>query len=253
MRKIILASTLLLITIACGDPGESSRSSSAAGLKPDRHRGSPSPVETIPSTGPVPPGCVRTEGESLGRNITLDVGGRTVEFTNWTSKEGKSNGEYVGFSFVASGPVSYAVKAGRETFWGATNAWTHPAGLSGSAAHAISNITFCESPSDGGTDPAETDAGNPDGGECIDIEGSCNPTDGSDAGTPDGGECIDIEGSCAQMGERGDSCAQDPCYSGQCVDNTCAGGGAGDSCRSINDCKPEHICEEQQHTCVVII
>ena len=215
----------------------------------------------IPSTGPVPEGCVRTEGEQIGQNVTLRFSGLSLAFTGWTNKTGQS-GKFVGFAFAASGSVAYAVKAGLETFYGTASSWTHPAGLSGSQAKAISNITFCRgapsgggSPGDGGT-PSASGAGA--GATCaVDADcwsGECgagNVCGRGGAGTrcEDGArDCVSgicSNGVCAPnpTGTRGDPCNVDAeCWSGGCVSSTCQGGQVGESCRDSTDCFTGLIC-----------
>jgi hypothetical protein len=205
MRKIVFASALASAAVfACGDAELRPASRSAAAVAVPAYA-----PNQIPSTGPVPAGCVRTEGGVLGKNATVSFGGVSITFTAWKSKDGKSKGEYVQFSFTATGPVAYAVKAGRETYYGTDTFWTHPNGLSGPEASAISNITFCP-----GLPP---DAGTPD------------------AGTPDGGP--------DPGGERGDTCtSSSDCYAGACDAGSCAGGGEGERCRTAADCQEEHNC-----------
>jgi hypothetical protein len=104
----------------------------------------------IPSTGPVPEGCVRIEGDEIGAaNLGISVGGVDVEIAAWTSKEGEE-GEYVGFELAAGASLAFAVKTGGETHHGEGGSFTHPAGASGPDAPAISNVTFC--PGDGESD-----------------------------------------------------------------------------------------------------
>jgi hypothetical protein len=104
----------------------------------------------IPSTGPVPEGCVRIEDDEIGAaNLVISVGGVDIEIAAWTPKEGE-DGEYVGFELAADANLAFAVKTGDETHHGAGSSFTHPAGTSGSDAPAISNVTFC--PDDGEDD-----------------------------------------------------------------------------------------------------
>ena len=207
MRNLVFASALASAAVfACGDTEVRPASRSAAAVAAPAYA-----PNQIPSTGPVPTGCVRTEGGVLGKNATLSFGGVSIAFTAWTSKDGKGEGEYVQFSFIATGPVAYAVKAGGETYYGTETSWTHPNGLWGPEASAISNITLCPGLPPDGLPP---DGGTPDGG-------------------PDPG------------GERGDTCtSSSDCYAGACDAGSCAGGAVGERCRTAQDCQANLVCED---------
>lgn len=273
MRKVILASALALTTaLGCSELakwGGSSRASAA--LSPDGYAGPVQTLASIPSTATVPAGCVRVEGETLGEFATLSIGARTVTFTAWSTKAEK---EYVRFSFVASGPVVYAVKAGIETYRDNVLLWAPPEGL---AASAISNITFCAAPAgsggavDGGIGSVITDPGGEIGagyggaactghgqcwsGECFD--GQCLPGWSFDYCVDGQRDCLSGECTvlgCAPIpdGERGSPCtAHFRCWSGACIDGTCQGGDIGDACRSSDDCQIGYLCDDANtQTCL---
>ncbi len=90
-------------------------------------------------------GCVKIEGADIGVNgITVTLGGNSVEFTSWITKDGEA-GEFVGFTL--SGSAVFFIKAGNNAdslFEGSGTSWVNPNGTSGSAAKGISNIQICE-------------------------------------------------------------------------------------------------------------
>jgi hypothetical protein len=121
----------------------------------------------------------KIEGSQIGReNLVMDLGNKTVTFTDWVAKPG-SPGEYNGFTITVDGAssISYIVKAGTQRFASTTMSWTHPSGL---AANAISNVDFCEGDDGGG------DGGGDDGGGDGCIEG-CDDGSGDGGGGDDGG------------------------------------------------------------------
>jgi hypothetical protein len=258
MRKIVLAAAVVCTAIACGGGVDLDRLAAAA----EELKWGPGRVPgQIPSTGPVPDGCVRIEGGEIGQNLTLSFSGVTVTFTAWTSKTG-ANGEYVGFTVVASGPVSYAVKAGIRTHYGTETSWTHPEGLSGSDAKAISNVTFCPGPpGDGGTPLSGGGAPCAEDTECL--SGECDSNVCARGG--EGAQCeegprdcvseICSSGVCGPVptGARGDPCTDDAaCWSGLCVSSTCEGGNVGQRCRDANDCKLGLSCDASTNVCVAL-
>lgn len=157
---LLLATAALLACNGAGDDGEST------GQSPGRQMRAPGEATsgaggassagvadptTIPSTGPVPDGCVRIEGADIGRaGLVVELLDRTVTFAGWTEKDGE--GEVVGFTITSSGPVAYAVKSGGETDYGTSATWVNPNGTRGPAAAGISNITLCPSAPPGGAD-----------------------------------------------------------------------------------------------------
>lgn len=274
MRHVILASALAWTTVVgCTDLAKGG--SSTAALTPDGYSGPVLDIGSIPSTGPVPEGCVRMAADSLGEYATLTIGSRTVTLTGWTLKEG-SNAQYVRFSFEASGPVAYAVKAGKETFRDNVLLWAHPGGLSGRLAQGISDITFCAAPpGTGGAAPSGTDAGVPTktgtntttavdpssgyGGAACTMNAQCW------SGDCYGGQCLPgwsfdrcvdgardcLSGECTVLGcapipngERDSPCTTAfTCWSGACVNGICQGGDIGDACRSSDDCQIPYECD----------
>jgi hypothetical protein len=148
--------------------------------------------QAIRSTGTVPQGCVKIEGQEIGRPQTLGLDGAAVTIDGWKSKDG-STGEYIGFTFSSSGKrVAYAVKAGGETYAGTATTWVHPGGTTGSEANAISNVTFCpEEPNTPAPDEGTSPEGGSDGGEPPsddNTDGVCpQPSDApADGGTEAG-------------------------------------------------------------------
>lgn len=176
----------------------------------------------INSTGPVPEGCVKIEGEDIGKAPqTLSAGGNTIDITGWTEKT-DSSGEYVGFSYTTTGGVAFAVKASGRTFVSDTSPWVHPDGTSGSLASGISNITFCPVPApDGGTIDEGGDEGTPE------ADAGSFPEGGGDTdGGTGGGECMPDEPVDAGVpGAPGSPCATDSdCASTLvCQQNVCVG------------------------------
>ena len=215
----------------------------------------------IPSTGPVPDGCARIDGGQIGQKVTVGLSGLTLTFNEWIPKVDE-RGQYVGFAFVASGSVAYAVKAGLETFYGSASPWTHPAGLSGSDAKAIGNITFCPGAAGGGgsigVGGGTACAANGDcwSGECEAATHLCSRGGAGthcEIGARDCVSGICSNGSCAPnpTGKRGDPCTVDAnCWSGPCLPNlTCEGGHEGGRCRPTSDdcmlglvCGPADTC-----------
>src|SRR5918996_3558616 len=132
-RRLIAGYALAFATLsACMDTGQDG--TGTAELSPDGYSGPVFTLDSIPVGGSVPEGCVRLEGGDLGKNVTLTIGGkRSITLTGWTAATTKSGrtDQYVRFSFVASGPVGYVVRAGPDTFWDTALLWSHPAGLSG--------------------------------------------------------------------------------------------------------------------------
>jgi hypothetical protein len=234
-----------------------------AALTPDGYSGPVRTPDSIPATGPVPEGCVRLDGDDLGKNLTVTIGGtRTITLTGWTLKTEKTD-QYVRFSFEASGPVAYTVKAGTETFSDTVLLWAHPRGLSGSNVKGISDITFCAAPpGTGGSAPATPAPTNPTGdgfggsactahlqcwsGECLNSV--CSKGWSFDRCVDGARDCLSGECTvlgCAPIpnGERGATCVNNTnCWSGACLASFCQGGDLGDACRSTDDCKIGYGC-----------
>ena len=259
----VLLAAVASTAIACGGRAEDHSASAVDELKwgPGWIPGQ------IPSTGPVPAGCLRIEDEQIGRDVTAMFGGRAVTFTAWTTKIGARH-EYVGFTFVPTGAVAYAVKAGLETFYGTASTWVHPAGRSGSAAKGIGNITFCPAaPSDGGTSGAPGGVGGVGGGAACTADADCWSKDCGAGGVCSRGGlgrwCEDgardcVSGLCSNnqcapnpTGQRGDPCTIDAeCWLGACVASVCQGGLVGQSpCRDAADCADGLQCSPTD-TCV---
>ena len=273
MRRLLVGSALASIALlGCTDFGKNGSSRST--LTTDGYTGPTVAPDLIPSTGPLPAGCVRLDSNQLGKDVTLTIDGtRTITITGWTTKTGR-NDQYVRFSFEASGPVAYTVKAGTETFSDTVLLWAHPAGLSGPQAKGISDITFCAAaPGTGGASPAlpapqptaptvqSTGTGTTgDGyggaactanlqcwsGECL--NNVCSKGWSFDRcldGTRDclSGECTALGCAPIPNGERGAPCTNSlQCWSGACYLSFCQGGDLNDACRSINDCKLGYGC-----------
>jgi hypothetical protein len=273
MRRLIAGSALAFATLAsCVDTGQ--EGTGTAELNPDGYSGPVFTLDSIPVGGTVPEGCVRLEGASLGKNVTLTIGGkRTITLTGWTAATTKSGrtDQYVRFSFVASGPVAYVVRAGADIFPDTALLWSHPAGLSGKNVKPIMDITFCAAPpGTGGSAPAAPAPSSPtpspspsptDGGyggaACIaNLEcwsGECRSNVCSKGWSFD--RCVDGARDCVSTqctalgcapvpnGERGATCLDSlQCWSGACVSGFCQGGDLGDACRSTDDCKIGYGC-----------
>ncbi len=137
---------------------------------------------TIPSTGPVPDGCVRIEGGDIGEaGLVVSPGGQAVTFVGWTEKDGE--GEYVGFQLSSGGAVAYAVKSGGGTAYGTGTSWVNPNGTSGPAASGISNITICPGPS-----PTDSESGGtPSGSDTCPGTEICPPDEPAPSGSESSG------------------------------------------------------------------
>ena len=85
---------------------------------------------TIKGTETVPTGCVRTTGGQHGENGTVTFGDVTIQFTSWTSKDGKTEGDYVQFSFVVCGSDPGGSAPGGTDPGGSTGG-TDPGGSTG--------------------------------------------------------------------------------------------------------------------------
>lgn len=176
------------------------------------------------NNGPLPDGCVKTEGGDLGALGTFTVGEAMIEVTGWTSKDGEP-GEYIGFTFTASASHYISIKAGGETYVAdsASGEWTHPAGTSGPEASAISNIVFCEDPpSDEPHHPGDPDdPGCPDPSEPPGPDGPDNPDDG-DSDDPDDSDGDDPNSGGGDPNKGGESCSSnEECGVGICSDGHC--------------------------------
>lgn len=205
-RMVLVGLTAGLSVAACANLGDGALNRDDLGLCTGGLLG-----QALNSTGKVPEGCTRIEGGDIGQAPqTLAFGAITLTITRWVDKDGEP-GEKVGFSFSATGPVTYAVKAGKRTFASTSTSWTHPAGTSGSEASGISNVTFC--PGD------KPDAGRPDAGSSSDAGITEGP---KDAGTsaPDGGDGV-VECGPGTIGTPHD---------------------AGSGCRVDADCGPNFRC-----------
>jgi len=101
------------------------------------------------NTGPLPEGCVKLEGDEIGRTgASYTFGDDSVVIDAWTPKRDDGS-DYVGFEYtLTSTPAFVSVKAGRDVFtdWAtetATQSWSNPNGDSGPKAKGISNVVFC--------------------------------------------------------------------------------------------------------------
>jgi hypothetical protein len=174
------------------------------------------------NNGPLPEGCTKTEGDDLGRMQALTAGGSTIEFTGWISKNDSGEGEFVGFTYVAPAGTFISIKAGGEShIEDGDGAWTHPAGLSGPEASAISNIVVCEG------EPEVPDPGTPGGeGEGEEGGGECDPPGDSDGdGEPDPTDPDDDNDGVPDAQDPSPNGGPDPAGGGQCnADSDCQGG-----------------------------
>lgn len=123
------------------------------------------PAEDLEHTG----SCAKIEGANIGvENLTIEVGGETLTFHSWVLKNGEA-GEFIGFSFAASGSLSLRVKAGNESYDATGDTWEHPDADTDPTASAVSNVEGCDpddpnsdDPGDNPGDPDDTDSGDPD-------------------------------------------------------------------------------------------
>lgn len=148
---------LALLFVGCGNGAVLS----PAGASTDGDE----PAEDLEHTG----SCAKIEGANIGvENLTLEVGGKTLTFHSWVLKNGEA-GEFIGFSFAASGPLSLRVKAGGETYDAEGGTWVHPDAATDPTASAVSNVEGCD-PEDPTDDPNGDDPGNnPDDGDNGDL------------------------------------------------------------------------------------
>ncbi len=75
--------------------------------------------------------------------LVVDVGGTQVRFTEWSAKDADVQ-ELIGFRAAATGPVSFVVRAGSESFDGDGTQWQNPRGVVGPAVHGIEQLTLCK-------------------------------------------------------------------------------------------------------------
>lgn len=99
-----------------------------------------SPVQT-PAPVPVQPTCVRVQ--SIGAlPLVVQVGDAKVTFTEWMAKDVDAE-EMIGFRATATGPVSFVVRAGGETFEGEGTTWQNPHGVVGEGVRGINALDLC--------------------------------------------------------------------------------------------------------------
>jgi hypothetical protein len=151
MKRSAALAALSLLAAGCGNDAMLSAAGASNGDGDDgmEHAGS----------------CAKIEGADIGvENLTIEVGGKTLTFHSWVLKNGEA-GEYIGFSFAASGPLSVRVKAGGETYDAEGGTWANPNAATDASASAVSNVEGCdpdgeEPDGDGNTDdPDSSDDG----------------------------------------------------------------------------------------------
>lgn len=99
-------------------------------------------VEVV-GQGDTPEDICKIEDEQIGQvGAILVYNGVVITFTEWIPKDGEPN-EYVGFTFEATGPVEYKVKAGQDVFIDNTTTWINPNGTGGPQVKGISHIDVC--------------------------------------------------------------------------------------------------------------
>lgn len=87
--------------------------------------------------------CADVDSSLLGRlPLTIELGGEPVVFGEWTMPDEQSV-DLVGFAASIPSDVSYTVKAGDDSFRGASPRWLNPFGVAGPRVHGIDRITFC--------------------------------------------------------------------------------------------------------------
>jgi hypothetical protein len=225
MKKLLLACCTLLVTASAACMTEVRQGLEAGTDDGDSSLCTAGALgQAINSTGPVPKGCVKIEGSDIGKAPQLlSFSGMNLTIDSWRAKD--DGGDFVGFSFTASGNVAYAVKAGTETFASSGTTWVHPKGTGGPAAKGISNITFCPNGGDGGSGVPE---GPGNGGPC---------TPGGGGGSTDGGSLPEGGAGTGSPCSSGSQCASQTCTEGKC-----APGGQGAPCRQDADCSEGNIC-----------
>ena len=110
-------------------------------------------------------GC-KIEGSQIGQNgLAIDLGSRTLTFSNWIPKSG-APGEYAGFNLTLAGggEIHYIVKSGGELHPSESLSWVHPNGPSGGTnTPGISNVDLCQC--DNYDDGGSGDGGGGTGGD----------------------------------------------------------------------------------------
>ena len=74
--------------------------------------------------------------------LTVEVAGARVQFTEWQAKDADAL-ELIGFRATATGPVSFVVRAGGETFEARGTEWQNPHGVVGSSVRGIDSVEVC--------------------------------------------------------------------------------------------------------------
>jgi hypothetical protein len=165
LLPMLLAGVLLSAGCFDGDPDDTSQRSSSSD---DVNGGGDGDYEQKGD-------CTKIEGGVLGRTVTIPVGGKSLTVTGWIAKADGA-GEYVGFTYEATGDVVFTVKAGTNRFDGGESPWVHPMGMEGPDASGISNIDFCDPDGDGGG------GGGGGGDDDGDDDDECMNPDGCDSG-----------------------------------------------------------------------
>lgn len=96
------------------------------------------PVE--PTAAP-PEVCVQVK-QVGALPLTVAVGATQVRFSEWMAKDADAQ-ELIGFRATATGPVSFAVRAGGEELTGVGTEWQNPHGVVGARVHGIERLTLC--------------------------------------------------------------------------------------------------------------
>jgi hypothetical protein len=96
-----------------------------------------------PVEPPAAPAEVCVEVKQVGAlPLTVNVGATQVRFNEWMAKDADAQ-ELIGFRATATGPVSFAVRAGGEELSGVGAEWQNPHGVVGARVHGIERLTLC--------------------------------------------------------------------------------------------------------------
>ena len=183
-----------------------------------------------------PAECVKLQAGALEAGALFVLNGVEVTVLELVYKDGKSDGEIIGFLVSANGSgLSYLVKAGGEGYYGTDASWVNPNGTSGPDASAISHVTICIGDTSGGIGDNSIDTDNPE--VCIECPGTGDGIPpsagegggGSSSGDSGGGSASGDDDSGTKPPPIGSSGSPDgagcssnaDCASGSCVNSMC--------------------------------
>jgi hypothetical protein len=89
----------------------------------------------------LPPVCVQVQ-QVGALPLTVNVGATQVRFTEWMAMDADAQ-DFIGFRAAATGPLSFAVRAGGEELTGQGSEWQNPHGVVGARVHGIDQLTLC--------------------------------------------------------------------------------------------------------------